>query len=94
LAILQEGNRNGRTETICKYHIAPWLYDRWRRKYLAEGIEGLKNKHKQIDPHFRQVAVNKAQKNKSRQPDGISLFRYQIPLSGGRTAFLLSAYHH
>jgi transposase-like protein len=53
LAILQEGDRNGRTETIRKYNIAPSLYDRWRRKYLAEGIEGLKNKHKRIDPQVR-----------------------------------------
>jgi len=60
LAILQEGDRNGRTETIRKYNIAPSLYDRWRRKYLAEGIEGLKNKHKRIDPQIGQLEEENA----------------------------------
>lgn len=53
LAILQEGEREGRTETIRKYNIAPSLFDRWRRKYLSRGVEGLKNQHKRIDPQVR-----------------------------------------
>lgn len=53
LAILQEGERAGRTETIRKYNIAPSLYDRWRRKYLSQGMEGLKNRHRRIDPQVR-----------------------------------------
>jgi len=60
LAILQIGDRNGRTEIIRKYNIAPSLYDRWRRKYLAEGIEGLKNKHKRIVPQIRQLKEENA----------------------------------
>jgi transposase-like protein len=53
LAILQEGEREGRTETLRKYNLAPSLYDRWRRKYLSHGMEGLKNQHKRIDPQVR-----------------------------------------
>lgn len=34
LAILQEADREGRTETIRKYNITPSLFDRWRKKYL------------------------------------------------------------
>lgn len=53
LAILREGEREGRTETYRKYNIAPSLYDRWRKKYLSHGIDGLKNRHKRIDPQVR-----------------------------------------
>jgi putative transposase len=53
LAILQEGEREGRSETLRKYNLAPSLYDRWRKKYLSYGMEGLKNHHKRIDPHLR-----------------------------------------
>ena len=52
---MQEGEREGRTETIRKYNIAPCLYDRWRRKYFSHGMEGLKNHHKRIDPQDRAV---------------------------------------
>src|SRR5256885_11283012 len=55
LAILQEGEREGRSETYRKYNIAPSLYDRWRKKYLDRGIEGLKNRHKRVDPQFRSL---------------------------------------
>ena len=53
LAILQEGERVGRSETYRKYNIAPSLYDRWRKKYLSQGMAGLKNAHKRIDPEKR-----------------------------------------
>lgn len=55
LAILQECEREGRTETLRKYNIAPSLYDRWRQKYLTEGINGLKGKHKRIDPELHSL---------------------------------------
>lgn len=55
LSILQEAEREGRTETIRKYDIAPSLFDRWRRKYLSAGIEGLKSKYKRIDPKVREL---------------------------------------
>ncbi|MBK5283873.1 MAG: transposase [Bacteroidia bacterium] len=53
LAILQEGEREGRSETLRKYNLAPSLYDRWRKKYLSHGFDGLKNHHKRIDPQIR-----------------------------------------
>jgi len=53
LSILQEGERNGHTETLRKYNIAPSLYSRWKKKYLNEGIDGLKDKYKRVDPEKR-----------------------------------------
>jgi putative transposase len=50
LSILQEGEREGQASTIRKYHIAPFLYARWKHKYLHDGIYGLKDKHKKVDP--------------------------------------------
>jgi transposase-like protein len=49
LSILQEAQREGRTETLRKYNIGPSLYDRWRKKYLSGGVDGLKSAHKRID---------------------------------------------
>ena len=57
LSILQEGEREGQASTIRKYHIAPSLYARWKRKYLQEGITGLKDKHKKIDPEIRELEL-------------------------------------
>jgi len=54
LSILQEGEREGQASTIRKYHLAPSLYARWKRKYLNEGIYGLKDKHKKSDPRKTQ----------------------------------------
>ena len=48
LSIIQEGQREGHAETLRKYNISPSLYARWRRKYLHDGIEGLKNRYKRI----------------------------------------------
>lgn len=56
LSIIQEAEREGRTETIRKYSIAPSLFDRWRKKYLAEGINGLKAKYKKVDPQVKELA--------------------------------------
>jgi len=53
LAILQESEREGRTETLRKYNISPSLYDGWRRKYLTGGIDGLKSRYRRIDPEVR-----------------------------------------
>ena len=37
------------------YSIAPSLFDRWRKKYLAEGINGLKPNYKYVDPHVKEL---------------------------------------
>lgn len=57
LSILQEGEREGQASTIRKYHIAPSLYARWKKKYLREGINGLKDKHKRVDPAIRELEL-------------------------------------
>ncbi len=57
LSILQEGEREGQASTIRKFHIAPSLYARWKCKYLQEGIYGLKDKHKKIDPELRELGL-------------------------------------
>lgn len=57
LSILQEGEREGQSSTIRKYNIAPSLYARWKRKYLQEGILGLRDKHRKIDPELRELAL-------------------------------------
>jgi transposase-like protein len=57
LSILKEAEREGQSSTIRKYLIAPSLFARWKRKYLQEGISGLKDKHKKIDPEFRALEI-------------------------------------
>lgn len=57
LSILQEGEREGHAATIRKYHLAPSLYARWKRKYLNEGIYGLKDKHKKSDPALQALEL-------------------------------------
>ena len=57
LSILQEGEREGQSSTIRKYHIAPSLYARWKHKYLNDGIYGLKDKHKKINPELRELEL-------------------------------------
>jgi len=57
LSILKEGEREGQATTIRKYNIAPSLYIRWKHKYLSEGISGLKDKHRRIDPEIRALEL-------------------------------------
>jgi transposase-like protein len=57
LSILQEGERDGHTKTLRKYQISPSLYTKWKHKYLQEGIYGLKDKHKKVDPALRELEL-------------------------------------
>jgi putative transposase len=57
LSILQEASREGQAATIRKYQIAPSLFQRWKQKYQGEGIIGLKNKYKKIDPEMRALEL-------------------------------------
>lgn len=50
LSILREAEREGRANTLRKYNISPSLYNRWRKKYLSEGLKGLKDAYKRTDP--------------------------------------------
>lgn len=50
LSILQEANREGRSVTLRKYNLSSSVYTRWQGKYLKEGIQGLKDSPRRIDP--------------------------------------------
>jgi len=36
------------------------LYDRWKRKYLEDGMKGLRSKYKRIDPAVRELEEENA----------------------------------
>jgi len=55
LSIIREAEREGRIETIRKYQLAPSLFDRWRRKYLEHGFNGLKPAYRRIDPQVKEL---------------------------------------
>jgi transposase-like protein len=57
LSILKEAEREGQAATIRKYKVAPSLFARWKNKYLSEGINGLKDRHKKIDPELRALEL-------------------------------------
>ena len=52
-SILKESEREGFTETCRKYSIAPSVMSYWKKKYLANGKEGLKGGYKRVDPNVR-----------------------------------------
>jgi transposase-like protein len=53
LSILEECEREGQAATCRKYHLSPSLVQRWKQKYLKEGINGLKPAYKRVDPAVR-----------------------------------------
>ena len=55
LSILQEATREGQTQTCRKYNIAPSLFARWKKKYLSQGVAGLKPAYKRVDPVLREL---------------------------------------
>jgi len=55
LSILKEAEREGQTQTIRKYNLAPSLYARWKKKYLSQGMAGLKPAYKRVDPVIRDL---------------------------------------
>jgi transposase-like protein len=55
LSILSEAEQQGRTETLRKYNLSPSLFDRWRKKYLEKGIEGLKSSYRRVDPRVKEL---------------------------------------
>lgn len=55
LSILQECEREGQTVTSRKYNLSPSLVQRWKFKYLKQGIEGLKPSYYRIDPKLREL---------------------------------------
>jgi transposase-like protein len=55
LSILQEAERDGHTEICRKYNLASSVLTYWKKKYLSNGKEGLKNGYKRIDPRVREL---------------------------------------
>lgn len=55
LSIVQEAERQGRSETLRKYNLSPSLFDRWRKKYLSGGTDGLKDSYRRVDPQVREL---------------------------------------
>jgi transposase-like protein len=55
ISILREAEREGSTETCRKYQLASSVLSYWRKKYLANGKEGLKGTYKRIDPQVREL---------------------------------------
>ena len=64
ISILQEAEREGTTETCRKYHLASSVLNYWRKKYLANGKEGLKGSYKRIDPQVRELEEENARLKK------------------------------
>ena len=52
---MQEATREGQTQTCRKYNIAPSLFARWKKKYLSQGVAGLKPAYKRVDPALREL---------------------------------------
>ena len=53
LSIIQEAEREGYMETCRKYNLSPTLLSRWKQKYQAKGVEGLKPAYRRADPEVR-----------------------------------------
>jgi transposase-like protein len=53
LSILQEVQREGHAATCRKFNLSPSLVDRWKKKYLKEGVAGLKDSYYRVDPEKR-----------------------------------------
>ena len=53
ISILQEAEREGHMETCRKYTLSSSVLTYWKKKYLAQGKEGLKAGYKKIDPQVR-----------------------------------------
>lgn len=53
LSLLQEADREGVTVTCRKYNISHSLISYWKKKYLGQGVHGLKAVYKRVDPAVR-----------------------------------------
>lgn len=55
LSIIQEADREGVLVTCRKYLISHSLITYWKKKYLGEGVQGLKGSYKRVDPAVRSL---------------------------------------
>jgi transposase-like protein len=53
LSILQECDREGQAVTCRKYSVSPSLVQRWKAKYLSQGMQGLQRSYHRVDPDKR-----------------------------------------
>src|SRR5690606_7518796 len=53
LSLLREAEREGFMDTCRKYNLAPTMLNRWKKKYLEQGVEGLKPAYRRVDPELR-----------------------------------------
>ena len=55
LSILQEAQREGQAQTCRKYNLSSSVMLRWKKKYLSQGINGLKPADRKVDPALRDL---------------------------------------
>lgn len=53
LSIIQEADREGAAATCRKYNLSHSLLTHWKKKYLGQGLHGLKAAYKRVDPAVR-----------------------------------------
>ena len=53
LSLLQESEREGAAVTCRKYNLSHSLISHWKKKYLGQGLHGLKGAYKRVDPAVR-----------------------------------------
>lgn len=53
LSLLQEAEREGAAVTCRKYNISHSLISHWKKKYLRNGLHGLRAAYKRVDPAVR-----------------------------------------
>ncbi len=56
-SILQEAEREGTTEVARKYNLAHSVLSYWKKKYLANGKDGLKAGYRKVDPQVRTLPL-------------------------------------
>jgi len=55
LALLQEVEEIGVTETCRRHDLSHSVINRWRKKFEADGVEGLKAGYPRVDPQVRRL---------------------------------------
>lgn len=55
LSIVSESEREGVVQTSRKYSLSPMLIYKWKERLKTEGINGLQNAYKRVDPEVRRL---------------------------------------
>lgn len=59
LSVRREGEREGPAATCKKYNLSP-AFQRWKGKYLQQGIQGLKPAYHRVPPQLRELEEGNA----------------------------------